>query len=234
VLKHGLKIYNQPIDIDDIWPAARLATTRLEKLKSMFAKNPDWHGIPYPPIDPMTQQPMPAMGPNGQPIIGPDGQPQPSQQTIEFATLAGQIVSAIPIRPKLDPHELLVKEYQDWSLTDDGINACPLEETVVSMWCAQHEQQIQQPQQEQQQAMIHSQQEAQQKDMQAQAQVEAAKAQQQAQLEGDHANAAAHTDVLTHLAKTAIDVHADAQRAKIEIDKAKKMPKPPVKPAAKK
>lgn len=247
VLKHALKLFNQPIDINDIWPAARLASYRLEKLKALFDKNPDWHGIPYPPIDPMTQQPLPAMGPNGQPVMvpGPDGQPQPqpSQQTIEFATLAGQIVSSIPIRPKLDPHAELMEELKSWSLTDEGINACPLQETVVSMWYGMHENMIQQPQQEMQQQAIESQQAAQQKDQQMQAQLEAAKnqhaaqldaakGQQQAQLDGEHANADAKTQIAIHAAKTAIDLHAAAQQAKIDVAKEKAMPKPP-KPGAK-
>jgi hypothetical protein len=192
IQEYGLKLFNLPIDINDVRPAKRLANQRLDRLKKAFTTNPQWLQIPEPEVDPMTQQPKPAIGPDGRPMLDAQGQPQPSQETIEFATIVGEIASSIPIRPELDPHALLMGEYKEWALTDEGISACPVEQAVVSMWVKQHRDADSAPQQAAQQAVVDNAKAVNAAKIQQEAQTEALQADHKAKLEiakADHASA---------------------------------------------
>ena len=192
IQEYGLKLFNLPIDINDVRPAKRLANQRLDRLKMAFATNPQWLEIPEPEVDPITQQPKPAIGPDGRPVLDAQGQPVPSQESVEFATVVGEIASSIPIRPKLDPHQLLIDEYKEWSYTDEGISASPVEVAVVSMWIQQHESALNAPAAAAQQAVTDNAKQVNAQKIQMEAQVEALQQDHQAKLQiaqADHDSA---------------------------------------------
>lgn len=201
IQEYGLKLFNLPIDINDVRPAKRLANQRLDKLRQAFATNPGWLEIPEPAVDPITQQPKPG-GMDAQ------GNPVPSQDTIDFATIVGEIASSIPIRPMLDPHQLLIAEYKEWGLTDEGIGACPVEQAVVSMWVKQHQDADSAPQQAAQQAVVENAKAVNQQKLQQEAQVEALQEDHKAKLsiaQDDHHTA---NSIKEHAANALVDAAA--------------------------
>lgn len=221
IQEYGLKLFNLPIDINDVRPAKRLANQRLDKLRQAFATNPGWLEIAEPAVDPITQQPKPG-GMDAQ------GNPIPSQGTIDFATIVGEIASSIPIRPMLDPHQLLIAEYKEFAMTDEGINACPIEAAVVSMWVKQHQDADSAPQQAAQQAVAENAKAVNQQKLQQEAQVEALQQDHQAKLsiaQDDHHTA---NSIKEHAANALVDaatyVHQKA------TDKKFPPPKAPTKP----